>query len=73
MKEMRNFTRYNTIPGMKVSDLNVAFNFRDNGGRRSVNKRRKFYYTQHIPERRRCQDRRIGKDRRSAIHCERSL
>ena len=38
----------------------------DNGGRRSGGDRRKYSYTLHIPERRKGQDRRAGKDRRKS-------
>jgi len=37
----------------------------DNGGRRSGGDRRKYSYTLHVPERRRGDDRRSVKDRRT--------
>ena len=51
----------------------VVFNLRDNGGRRSNLDRRKFLYSDHIPERRYQKDRRgeserrFGNDRRSFV------
>jgi len=43
---------------------NGAHKLRDNGGRRSGIERRRFSYSQHVPERRSCKDRRKGGDRR---------
>ena len=50
---------------LSVSDMYVAFNQRDNGGRRSGMERRRFSYAGHIPERRSGEDRRVTADRRS--------
>lgn len=47
-----------------MRDIYVAFNLGDNGGRRSGIERRRFSYSDHIPERRSGVDRRCGKDRR---------
>lgn len=50
---------------MDVDNSPVELRVRDNGGRRSGVDRRKFLYTDHIPERRAVRDRRNGLDRRS--------
>jgi len=52
-----------------VRDVNVVFNILDNGGRRAGIERRRFSYSDHIPERRRGVDRRCGKDRRLSDDC----
>jgi hypothetical protein len=39
----------------------------DNGGRRLGIDRRQFLYTNHIPDRRLCEDRRNGRDRRDNL------
>lgn len=49
----------------ELSDAQVLFNLRDNGGRRSGIERRRFSYSNHIPERRSGEERRIISDRRS--------
>jgi hypothetical protein len=57
-----------------ISEFNMFHN--DNGGRRSGHDRRRFAYSNHIPERRLSADdemngeRRTGKDRRK-VFCER--
>ncbi len=43
----------------------MVFNLRDLGGRRLGLERRRFSYTEHIPERRHGGDRRSGLDRRA--------
>ena len=53
---------------MDVENSPVALRVRDNGGRRSGVDRRKFLYTDHIPERRAVRDRRNGFDRRSGLN-----
>ena len=50
---------------MDVSNSPVEIRLRDNGGRRSGIDRRRFLYTDHIPERRAGEERRRGVDRRS--------
>ena len=45
-------------------DSNVAFSLPDNGGRRTGIDRRRFSYSDHIPERRSGEDRRSDSDRR---------
>ncbi len=50
-----------------MRDIYVAYNPRDNGGRRSGIERRRFSYAEHIPERRVGQDRRENGDRRSGL------
>jgi len=47
-----------------VSHSPVEIRLRDNGGRRSGIDRRRFLYTDHIPERRAGEERRRGVDRR---------
>jgi hypothetical protein len=47
-----------------MRDAYVVFDLGDNGGRRSGIERRRFSYSDHIPERRGGVDRRCGKDRR---------
>jgi hypothetical protein len=47
-----------------MRDLYVAYNLRDNGGRRTGIERRRFSYAEHIPERRSGEDRRVSDDRR---------
>jgi len=59
-----------------MTDEHLDFNTDDNGGRRSGIERRRFSYSDHIPERRSGRDRRSGKDRRcgdleEAVHAER--
>ncbi len=49
----------------KLGDMQVLFNLRDNGGRRSGIDRRRFSYSDHIPERRSEGDRRQMSDRRT--------
>jgi len=49
----------------ELSDAQVLFNLGDNGGRRSGIDRRRFSYSDHIPERRSGEDRRSVSDRRS--------
>jgi len=49
------------------SDVNLASEIRDNGGRRAENDRRQFSYDGHIPERRQRSGRRISLDRRGGI------
>jgi len=66
--------RYLTQPGTDerafvVRDVYVVFNTGDNGGRRAGIERRRFSYSDHIPERRCGVDRRCGNDRRE---CEES-
>jgi hypothetical protein len=48
-----------------VGISNIAWELRDNGGRRTGIDRRYFSYSDHIPERRRAMDRRASDDRRS--------
>lgn len=50
-----------------MRDLFVAYDIRDNGGRRSGIERRRFSYAEHIPERRSGEDRRVSDDRRSGV------
>ena len=50
-----------------MNTSNTALNLRDNGGRRSGIDRRYFSYSNHIPERRNGNDRRIVSDRRSGL------
>jgi hypothetical protein len=50
-----------------MRDLFVAYDIRDNGGRRIGFERRRFSYAEHIPERRSGEDRRLSDDRRSGI------
>lgn len=47
-----------------MQDGSIVFIVADNGGRRSGIERRRFSYSDHIPERRSGRDRRCGKDRR---------
>lgn len=49
------------------SDVYLAMEIRDSGGRRSDIDRRQFSYDGHIPERRQRSGRRIGLDRRGGI------
>jgi hypothetical protein len=49
------------------SDVNLASEIGDNGGRRAEIDRRQFSYDGHIPERRHRSGRRIGLDRRGGI------
>ena len=49
------------------SDVNLASEIRDNGGRRADIDRRQFSYDGHIPERRQRSGRRIDPDRRGGI------
>ncbi len=49
------------------SDVNLASEIRDNGGRRAEIDRRQFLYDGHIPERRQRSGRRIELDRRGGI------
>ena len=49
------------------SDVCLATEIRDNGGRRAEIDRRQFLYDGHIPERRQRSGRRIGLDRRGGI------
>jgi len=49
------------------SELNLASEIRDNGGRRAEIDRRQFLYDGHIPERRQRAGRRIDPDRRDGI------
>ena len=49
------------------SDVTLATEIRDNGGRRSDIDRRQFSYDGYIPERRQRSGRRIGLDRRNGI------
>jgi hypothetical protein len=48
-----------------MSESYVIYNLRDNGGRRSGIERRRFSYSDHIPDRRSAVDRRVRSDRRS--------
>ena len=48
-----------------MSDSKIMWKLRDNGGRRSGIDRRYFSYSDHIPERRKGEDRREVADRRS--------
>ena len=48
-----------------MSENYVIYNLRDNGGRRSGIERRRFSYSDHIPDRRSANDRRVRSDRRS--------
>ena len=45
----------------------MAKELKDNGGRRLGIDRRQFLYTNHIPDRRLCEDRRAGLERRNHI------
>ena len=49
------------------SNVNLASEIRDNGGRRAEIDRRQFSYDGHIPERRQRSGRRIELDRRGGI------
>ena len=49
------------------SNVNLASEIRDNGGRRAEIDRRQFLYDGHIPERRQRFGRRIDPDRRGGI------
>lgn len=51
---------------MNITALPIALI--DNGGRRLGIDRRQFLYTNHIPDRRLCEDRRNGLDRRNYIN-----
>jgi hypothetical protein len=51
----------------KVNNVDVVFNFRDNGGRRVGIERRQFSYASHIPERRYSEGRRSCVERRMII------
>jgi hypothetical protein len=48
----------------KLNIVNIVFNPSDNGGRRVGIERRQFSYSNHIPERRFLENRRIAGDRR---------
>ena len=50
-----------------LSDVSLASEIRDNGGRRAEIDRRQFLYDGHIPERRQRSGRRIRLDRRGGI------
>jgi hypothetical protein len=48
-----------------MGDSRVVFSVSDKGGRRSGIERRRFSYSEHLPERRSGEERRSGFDRRS--------
>lgn len=50
-----------------VRDVYLTYDLSDNGGRRIGFERRRFSYSEHIPERRCGEDRRSGTDRRTGI------
>ena len=51
--------------GLKMRDIYLSYDLSDRGGRRIGIERRRFSYSEHIPERRCGEDRRTGTDRRS--------
>ena len=54
-----------------MSGLDNLIAFIDNGGTRSGSERRRFFITEHRPERRNRYDRRSGADRRRSLNRKR--
>jgi hypothetical protein len=50
-----------------MGDFCLTHNLRDKGGRRTSIERRRFTYSEHIPERRSGEDRRVSEDRRCGM------
>ena len=57
----------------EMGDSHVLFSMSDNGGRRSGIERRRFAYSEHVPERRSGEERRTGLDRRGGKERRSSL